>query len=179
MRHCRTCRLRQQDGELSWKNIWDASTFPSQRRIELEPSHMGRWSCYWRLPRLDMRIKDRSRLSARKGWKGAKSQHVQISGSITKSKTASLHSCPIVSFAFFPLVQELTPRDQVNPDETWWGSRSALQLHHMDEFLQALSHTLTETCCDATMWPLAMRNSSISDGRQLHRKAAKWALLPH
>lgn len=113
------------------KNIWDGSTFPPQRRIEPEPSHMGRWSCYWRLPRLGMRIKDRSRLSARKGWKGAKSQCVQIPGSITQPKTASLHSCAMVSLAFLPVEQALTPRDQVNPDEAWWGSRAAPQLHHM------------------------------------------------
>lgn len=122
--------LRQQDGELSWKNIWDVSTFSSQRRIELEPSHTGRWSCYWTLPRLEMRIKDRSRLSAKKGWKGTKSQCVQITRSIIQPKTASLHSCAMVSYTFLPLVQALTPRDQVNPDETWWGSRAALQLHH-------------------------------------------------
>lgn len=114
----------------------------SQRRIELESSHMGGWSCYWRLPSLDMRIKDKSRLSARKGWKGTKSQCVKIPRSITRPKTASLRPCP--SLAFLPLVQALTPREQVNPDEAWWDSRAALQLHCMG-WVSAGSHTLMET----------------------------------
>lgn len=129
---------------------------------------MGGWSCYWTLPRLDMRIKDKSRLSARKGWKGTKSQCVQIPRIITQSKTTSLRPCP--NFAFLPLVQALTPREQVNPDEAWWGSRAALQLHHMG-WVSAGSqpHLNGNKCCDATIQPLAMGHNSISHGGQQNK----------
>lgn len=140
---------------------------------------MGRWSCYWRLPRLVMRNKDRSTLSARKGWKGTKPQCVQIPGSITQPKTASLLSCPMVSFAFLPLGKALTPSDHMNPNEAWWGSRVVCQLHHMG-WVSAASqpHLNGNNCWDATMWPLAMRSNFISHGKQLHLKVTQRALVP-